>query len=358
MRTPLFERHAAAAARMVDFCGWEMPLYYSGILDEHQAVREKAGIFDLCHMGRFRISGKEAGQRLSQNTSRDIFSLRPGRASYMLVLSASGGIIDDILVYRAGDYFITVGNSCNREAVFSLLRGKGARDETFDTGMLALQGPESAAVMERVSGKGPSCLRQYGFGKLAFEGEEVTVSRTGYTGEDGFEFICAAGAAGRLWDAVLSAGEDLGLKPAGLGARDVLRLEAGMPLYGHELSLAVNPFEAGLGEFVSFEKSFTGRDALLPFKDREPGRVLKGVVSEGKAVPRQGSPLYSGDRRAGEVTSGSYSPALEKPVALAYIEKGFSEPGTRLETEIRGGRHPARVVNLPFYRKEKKNVSS
>lgn len=356
MKTPLFERHAASGARMVDFCGWEMPLFFSGIVDEYKAVRRAAGIFDLCHMVKFRVSGEEAGKKLSENTTRDVFAMNPGSAWYMLVLSASGGIVDDILVYRAENYFLVVANAGNRESVSGLL--EGAKDETFSTGMLAVQGPEAATVTEKLLGKGPSSLKNFKFGKFAFEGEELIVSRTGYTGGDGFEYICPAGAAGRLWDAVLSAGADRGVKPAGLGARDLLRIEAGMPLYGHELSLSVNPFEAGLGKFVSFGKSFTGRDALLKLKDREPGIVLKGVEAEGRAVPRQGCPLYSGDRRAGGVTSGSYSPLLEKPVALAYIEKGFSEPGTLLEAVIRGARHPVRVVKPPFYRKEKGNVSS
>ena len=355
MRTPLFDKHIQSGARMVDFNGWEMPLYYSGIIDEHKAVRGNAGLFDLCHMARLRVSGEEAEKRLSENTTGDIFSIKPGTARYMLVCSASGGIIDDILVYRGSDYFLVAANAGNRETVLRVLGGRGVYDMTFETGMLAVQGPESPGVADKVLGGGIPALANYGFAEFVFEGSKVTASRTGYTGEDGFELFFGSGLSGRLWDCFLSAGAGRGIQPAGLGARDILRLEAGMPLYGHELSLSVNPFEAGLGRFVSFKKAFTGRPALEKYRTEKPGRMLKGIITPEKAVPRQGCPVYSGEIKAGEVTSGSYSPSLEKSIGMAYIKKEFSAAGTGLEVEVRKRRIGVKVVDLPFYRKGRKH---
>lgn len=354
-KTPLFEKHVSAGARMVDFNRWELPLYYSGIIDEHRAVRGSAAVFDLCHMARFKISGEEAENKLSQNTTGDIFSVKPGRAKYMLACDDSGGIVDDMLVYRARDYFLVVANAGNREAVFGLLKGEGAADLTFEKGMLAVQGPAAAEITMEIFGEPAGSLKNYGFGFFDFKGSEIIASRTGYTGEDGFEFFVDAGSAPDLWDVLTEAGAGRGVLPAGLGARDILRLEAGMPLYGHELDLSVDPFEAGLGRFVSFEKSFTGCSALAKYKTREPERILSGIISLGKAVPRQGCPLYAGGARAGTLTSGSYSPSLEKSVGMGYIKREFSVPGTELEVEIRKRRVPARVVDLPFYRKERKH---
>ncbi len=355
MKTPLFDKHVQSGARMVDFNGWEMPLFYSGIIDEHTAVREKAGLFDLCHMGRLRVSGEEAERRLSDHTTGDVSSIKPCRAKYMFVCSASGGIIDDILVYRADAYYLAVANAGNRVPVFGLLEGGGASDQTFGTGMLAVQGPESGRITEQVFGEGALRLKNYGFAEFVFEGSKVIVSRTGYTGEDGFEFFFESGLSGRLWDGFMSAGAGRGIQPAGLGARDILRLEAGMPLYGHELDISVNPFEAGLGRFVSFEKSFTGRPALEKYRTEKPGRMLKGIITPAKAVPRQGCPVWSGGTKVGEVTSGSYSPSLEKSIGMGYIKKEFSAAGTELEVEVRKRRIGIKVVDLPFYRKERRH---
>lgn len=352
-KTPLFEKHVEAGARMVDFNGWEMPLYYSGIIDEHRAVRGNAGVFDLCHMARFKISGEEAEGRLSENTTGDIFSVKPGRAKYMLVCNESGGVIDDILVYRTGDYFLAVANAGNREAVFALLKGEGASDITFETGMLAVQGPAAAGIAVEVLGEAAGSLKNFGFGGFDFKGSKVIASRTGYTGEDGFEFIVDSPSAPDLWEALMEAGANCGMRAAGLGARDILRLEAGMPLYGHELDISIDPFEAGLGRFVSFKKAFTGRPALEKYRTEKPGRMLKGIITPEKAVPRQGCPVYSGEIRAGEVTSGSYSPSIEKSVGMVYIKREFSAAGTELEVEIRKRRMPVRVADLPFYRKER-----
>jgi aminomethyltransferase len=354
MKTPLFNEHVEAGARIVDFNGWEMPLFYSGIIDEHKAVRQKSGVFDLCHMARFRVDKIGGFQKLAGNTTNDVQDMPLGRAMYSLVTDAGGGIIDDVIVYRLSDYFLVVANAGNRKAVSSVLEGEGFSDLTEETAMIAVQGPGASRIVEDMFGNGAAGLKNYGFAGFEFDGEEVIIARTGYTGEDGFELFFKSGLASRLWQGTILAGRSSGLKPAGLGARDILRLEAGMPLYGHELSMSVNPFEAGLGRFVSFKKSFKGKESLERYKTEEPKRLLKGIETSEKAVPRQGYPVYRGELQVGEVTSGTYSPALDKAIGMVYIKREFSEAGTKLEVGIRNKRIGFKVVNLPFYKRSKK----
>ncbi len=357
MKTLLFETHRRAGARMVSFNGWDMPLFYSGIIDEHGAVRSRAGMFDLCHMARIEIRGREGERKLNENITADLSVVRPGRAVYSLICGESGGIIDDVLVYRLKDSFLVVANAGNRQAVLGVLAGPGAADVTGDMGMIAVQGPTSADIAETVFGAEVKALKNYDFGEFVFDKQKVLVSRTGYTGEDGFEIFFDSGLCSGLWDRLLQEGPRAGLKPAGLGARDLLRLEAGLPLYGHELDMDVNPFEAGLGRFVSPEKRFTGSAALKKFRTEKPVRRLKGFTTAEKVVPRQGCPVFSSGGNAGEVTSGSYSPSLGKSIGMGYIKTAYLKPGALFELRIRNKNFGVDLIDLPFYKKEGKNVS-
>ncbi len=344
---------------MSGFAGWEMPIQYAGILHEHEAVRQKAGLFDLCHMTRIEIEGPGTLQAIQEVLTNDMATLLPGRARYSLICNGSGGIVDDVLVYCREDRYLVVGNAANHDTDLALFRereGETARvsDLTGTMAMIALQGPCSQDILGKATGVDLPGIRCYRCSQGEVLGVDCLISRTGYTGEDGFELYFDHPGAADMWSGLLAAGEDRGLEPAGLGARDTLRLEAALPLYGHELDAGINPYEAGLGKFVKMEKgSFTGREALKEISEGSFPRKLAGIELLGKAIPRQGFAIMAGGRKIGAVTSGTFSPTLKKPIALGYVESAEAEESKGYEVEIRGKGVAARMVSTPFYRRER-----
>jgi aminomethyltransferase len=358
--TPLVDRHRALGARLVDFAGWLMPVQYAGILDEHRAVRERAGLFDLSHMGELFVEGPDAGAALAHAVVSDPTALAIGRAHYSMICAPDGGILDDLIVYRlAGERFLVVANASNAQLVSDLLaeRIAGFRaildDRSLATALCAVQGPRSIDIVGPLTDVDLAALRYYASAEGTVVGIPALVARTGYTGEDGFEMFVENERAGELWDALLAAGLPHGLVPVGLGARDTLRLEAGMPLYGNELDSTVNPYEAGLGRVVKLGRAgdFVGRAALERVAAEGPARRLVGLIVRGRGIARHGYPVYAGERETGVITSGTHSPTLGVPIAMAHVAPGDAEPGTMLTVAIRDQRVPAEVVPLPFYRR-------
>jgi aminomethyltransferase len=358
--TPLAATHRALGARMVDFAGWLMPVQYSGIIDEHRAVRERAGLFDLSHMGELFVDGPQAAEGLAHALVTDPGSLTVGRAHYSMICAPDGGIIDDLIVYRlAPERFLVVANAGNAQVVSDALveRLEGFRavldDRALATALVAIQGPAAAGIIAGHTTVDLGALRYYAIAEGDVAGIPALVARTGYTGEDGFEVFVEWAAAEPVWHALADAGRDAGLVPCGLGARDTLRLEAGMPLYGNELDRSTNPFEAGLGRVVKLERTgdFVGRAALERVAREGVSKRLVGLVVRGRGIARHGYPVWAGDRRTGVVTSGAPSPTLGTPVAMAYVAPRDVEPGTILDVEIREQRVAAEVVALPFYRR-------
>ncbi|GAA1416872.1 glycine cleavage system aminomethyltransferase GcvT [Agrococcus citreus] len=366
MRTPLLAIHEAAGAQLIDFAGWQMPVRYGSDLAEHQAVRERAGLFDLSHMAELRVRGPEAGAFLDHALAGRLSGIELWQAKYSLLLAEQGGIIDDVIVYRtagstdADAEFLVVANASNRRAALDALEARIAGfdativDETDDTALIAVQGPAAAAIVAAIGLESEPLdgLRYYRSRPAVFEGEDVLVARTGYTGEDGFELYIAAHAAEDLWRALVLAGEAHGLALCGLAARDTLRLEAGMPLYGNELSVDTLPAQVGLGRVVALKTKgdFVGRSAIEagPAPDAP---VLIALVAEGRRAPRSGYPVLDGDRVVGAVSSGALSPTLGHPIAMALVEPG-SATSDSLTVDVRGTRLPARVTQLPFYTRE------
>lgn len=366
MRTPLLAIHEAAGAQLIDFAGWQMPVRYGSDLAEHQAVRERAGLFDLSHMAELRVRGPEAGAFLDHALAGRLSGIELWQAKYSLLLAEQGGIIDDVIVYRtagstdADAEFLVVANASNRQAALDALEARVAGfdativDETDDTALIAVQGPAAAAIVAAIGLESEPLdgLRYYRSLPAVFEGEDVLVARTGYTGEDGFELYIAAHAAEDLWRALVLAGEAHGLALCGLAARDTLRLEAGMPLYGNELSVDTLPAQVGLGRVVALKTKgdFVGRSAIEagPAPDAP---VLIALVAEGRRAPRSGYPVLDGDRVVGAVSSGALSPTLGHPIAMALVEPG-SATSDSLTVDVRGTRLPARVTQLPFYTRE------
>jgi len=359
-RTPLEDRHRALGAKLIDFAGWLMPVQYSGILEEHRAVRERAGLFDLSHMGELFVEGSDAGPALAAALVTDPPSLAVGRAHYSMICAPDGGIIDDLIVYRLGtERFLVVANASNAQVVSDALaeRLSGFKavldDRSLATALVAVQGPRSLDVLRPLTDVDLDALRYYAIAEGAVAGIPALVARTGYTGEDGFEVFVDTGRAADLWDAMMASGRDHGLAPIGLGARDTLRLEAGMPLYGNELDRTTNPYEANLGRVVKLEKpgDFVGRTALERVARDGVARRLVGLVMRGRGIARHGYPVHAGDRPSGVVTSGTHSPTLGEAIAMAYVATSDAATGTMLDVEIRGQRVPAEVVALPFYRR-------
>ncbi|HXI79352.1 MAG TPA: glycine cleavage system aminomethyltransferase GcvT [Verrucomicrobiae bacterium] len=359
-RTPLEDRHRALGAKLIDFAGWLMPVQYSGILEEHRAVRERAGLFDLSHMGELFVEGSDAGPALAAALVTDPPSLAVGRAHYSMICAPDGGIIDDLIVYRLGtERFLVVANASNAQVVSDALaeRLSGFKavldDRSLATALVAVQGPRSLDILRPLTDVDLDALRYYAIAEGAVAGIPALVARTGYTGEDGFEVFVDTGRAADLWDAMMASGRDHGLAPIGLGARDTLRLEAGMPLYGNELDRTTNPYEANLGRVVKLEKpgDFVGRTALERVARDGVARRLVGLVMRGRGIARHGYPVHAGDRPSGVVTSGTHSPTLGEAIAMAYVATSDAATGTMLDVEIRGQRVPAEVVALPFYRR-------
>ncbi len=360
-RSPLEEAHEALGARMVPFAGWRMPVQYGSILEEVRTVRERVGLFDLSHMGRFRVSGPEATEALQKVLTNDVAAIKKGAIRYALITKEDGGVLDDVLCYRdpeRGDELFLVVNAANRERDLEWLRtmtgGMEARieDRTFELAMIALQGRASLQALSGISGNlDLEGLGYYKWTRGEVAGVPCEVSRTGYTGEDGFEIYYPADQAVKVWEAVLEAGKEFGIRPIGLGARDTLRLEAGMALYGHELSEEINPLEAGLSWAVRLKTDFIGRDALLEVKEKGPARKLVGLVTSGKRVPRQGYPVLLEDTEVGFVASGNYSPTLDRNIATAFVRASLAEAGASLAVQARKDRLDAEVVPLPFYKR-------
>jgi len=358
--TPLVGVHRSLGARLIEFGGWLMPVQYASILEEHRAVRERAGLFDLSHMGELFVEGPQAGEALARALVTNPPALAPGRAHYSMIVAQDGGIIDDLIVYRlAEERFLVVANAGNAHVVSDILAERlgGFKaildDQSLTTALIAVQGPAAAEILRPLTDVDLAGLRYYAIAEGAVAGIPGLVARTGYTGEDGFELFVEWGRAEELWQAVTAAGEPHGLVPVGLGARDTLRLEAGMPLYGNELDLETNPFEAGLGRVVKLDKpgDFVGRAALERVARDGPARLLVGLRITGRGIARHGYPVLAGPRRTGSVTSGTQSPTLGVPIAMAMVAPEDAEPGTILEVQIRDQGVPAEVVALPFYRR-------
>ncbi len=388
--TPLRERHEALGASFTDFGGWQMPVRYTSDLAEHHAVRQSAGLFDISHMAEFLVTGPSAAEFLDYALAGRLSTMSVGKAKYSLILSEAGGIVDDVIVYRlAEDRYLVIANAGNRgyvDAAFasrvrsfpSLIeregpprvegeersfagflgdRGVDVEDVSDSFALLAVQGPAAEAIVaatEGITDVGTPWAEQkyYAWADARFLGEPLLLARTGYTGEDGFELLVPGTLAPALWDALVVAGEPHGLVPAGLAARDTLRLEAGMPLYGHELSLETRPAQAGLGRVVVSDKeSFIGKDAVDAAPDAP---VLVGLVAEGKRAGRAGYAVVDAEGAAlGEITSGALSPTLGHPIAMAYVTPSSAEEGTAVFLDVRGTKIPATVTALPFYRRTK-----
>lgn len=359
--SPLHDVHVAAGAAFTDFAGWSMPVRYSSDLAEHHAVRQAAGLFDLSHMAEIVVVGPEAGEALDYALSGKLSAIADGQAKYTLLLGREGGILDDLVVYRTGeDRYLVVANAANRAVAVAELRDRCApfdcevQDESDDVALIALQGPRSEEILREVEGFDLPGLDDLGYYRSIpadFRGHHVLVARTGYTGEDGFEFFLAPDIAPALWEAIAETGAGSGLVPAGLAARDTLRLEAGMPLYGHELTIDTFPVQAGIGRVVALrakEGDFVGRDAV-ELGPRADAPVLVGLVSEGRRAGRAGYAVLHDGNAIGEVTSGALSPTLGHPIAMAYVAADLAAAGTRLDIDVRGQALPATVVDLPFY---------
>jgi aminomethyltransferase len=359
LETPLHAWHVAHGGRMVAFAGWSMPVQYSGIIDEHNAVRRGVGLFDISHMGRLRFEGPGAADWLERTTTNQVERLAPGGIQYSLIANERGGVVDDVLVYRRpnGGYTL-VCNASNRAKVTAHLESQreghdaALIDETTTRAMIAVQGPSALGLLRRLTQAPIQTLKYYHAIDAEVAGVPALVSRTGYTGEDGFELIVAAPAAVSTWDALMRAGESLGVHPCGLGARDTLRFEAAMALYGHELGDEINPYEAGVGWAVKLGKEpFVGRDALIRLREA-PGRARIGLELAGKRIARQGAAVLGAEgREIGAVTSGTFAPTLGRSLAMALVEAPAPGVGSELTVDVRGHREPARVVPLPFYRR-------
>ena len=350
-RTPLYERHLAAGGRMVDFAGWLMPQQYSSVKEEQEAVRTRSGVFDVSHMGRFEGRGADVDTFLQRVVTNDVGKLAPNHAQYNLLCLENGGIVDDLVVYRGPDSWTLVVNASNRVKDLTWLRqlapeGVEVVDRSDEIGLLAVQGPEAERMLPADAVDLPA-IPYFGMAKGRVSGVECTISRTGYTGEDGFELFVPASRLIEVWDALLTAG----VRPCGLAARDVCRLEAGLRLYGNDMDESVNPYEAGLGWTVRLKKGdFIGRSALERARAQGPARQLVGLDCPGRTIPRHGAELRYDGRSVGHVTSGTYSFWLGKGIGMGMVDAAQAEPGRQLEIEGRGGPNKVEIASLPFYR--------
>ena len=343
---------------MIDFAGWEMPVQYRSIIEEHQAVRHAAGLFDIAHMGRIKFSGTGACSLLDYLLTNDVTKLQPGDIRYSLMIDESGGVLDDVLVYRFEPFYYLVVNASNRLKIVEWItkhqRGFDAHveDQTLETLMVAVQGPRAIDVLHPHVNVEIADLKYYSAIEAMVFGRPALVSRTGYTGEDGFELVVASSDGPDVWHRLMADGKELGLTACGLGARDTLRLEAAMPLYGHELSDCIDPLTAGLSFAVKLNaKDFIGKQALVTLKNAGIHRERVGLVLAGRRIAREGAPVLQDGKEIGEVTSGTFSPTLQKSIAMAYVGKGVAAPGQAVEVDIRGKREAATLTGLPFYRR-------
>lgn len=359
LRSPLHDVHVAAGASMTDFAGWSMPLRFAGDLAEHRAVRERAGLFDLSHMAQLEVSGPDAGVALDGALVSAVSRLVDGRARYTMLVAEDGGILDDLIVYRhsARDYLV-IANAANRTIVLDqlALRSRDLSADVVDRtphwALIAIQGPRAAEILAPLVEADLTGLRYYASLTSAVGGVPTLVARTGYTGEDGFELAVPAEAAAGIWAQLLHAGSDHGVQACGLASRDTLRLEAGMPLYGHELTARTTPYEVGLGRVVHLDHEFVGHGALGVRADRPTGERLIGLQGTGRRAARSGNRVLGAGADVGEVTSGVLSPTLGHPIAMA-LTSSSTEPGDTLDVDVRGTLHQMTVTKLPFYRRQK-----
>lgn len=353
---PLHDRHQSAGARFMEFAGWQMPLQYSGILAEHSAVREAAGLFDVSHMGELCARGPSAGEFLQRVMMNDVLALEDGKAQYSGLLTPEGTLLDDLIVYRvsSAEYRLVV-NASRVSMAFEWLREQAGgavevTDRSAGVVLLALQGPASASILGKVCAE-PPVLRPFRHAILRVAGVDSRVARTGYTGENGFEIFVPVDSAATVWDGLLEAGREDGLRPVGLGARETLRLEAGLLLYGQDIDETTTPLEAGLDRFVALDKGeFMGREVLVRQRQGGLTRRLKGFEMEEAGIARAGYGVWAGEERIGTVTSGGFAPTLRKNVGLVYVPCGVREQA--IQVEIRTRRAAARLVSLPFYRRK------
>lgn len=378
LRTPLYEWHIARGARMVEFAGWSMPVQYTSIIEEHEATRSACALTDISHMGRLRFEGPGAAEFLAGLLTRRVADMAPSQIRYSLVTNDAGGILDDVLIGYYHDesgqpFYVLVVNASNRQKIVEwtaahLPREKAEQrgreivwtDVTYLWAMFAIQGPRALELLQPLVDEDLASMKYYRGAQVrilhpAARRQGGIVSRTGYTGEDGFELSIGAPIAADLWEVLIERGKSLGVVPTGLGARDTLRLEAGMPLYGHELSETINPFEAGLGSachLVGYD--FPGRDALKKIQSEPLTRTRVGLELTGRRPAREHSPICVGEQVIGQTTSGTYSPTLKKPIAMGYVSPEFAEPGTEVQIDVRGRLEPARIVKLPFYHRNSK----
>jgi len=361
-RTPLYECHLEAKARMVPFVGWEMPVQYVGVIEEHRAVRTGVGLFDVSHMGEIDIAGRRALDFVQLVTCNDASKLTPGRAQYSGLMTKRGTFVDDLLVHKFDDhhYFLVV-NAANKDKDYAYLLAQAAdfdgvdvKDRSDDWAQLAVQGPRALAVVQQLTPTKLAEIKYYRFVEGEVDGAPAVIARTGYTGEDGFELYLAPAEAPRIWRRLLAAGKASGIVPCGLGARDTLRFEACMPLYGNDIDDTTTPFEAGLAWIVKLDKeSFLGREALVRQQAEGIRRKLVGLEMVGRGIARHGYPIWVGETQAGSVTSGTHAPTLGKALALGYVPLEKTAPGSGVDVEIRGQRVAAKVVDIPFYRRAK-----
>ncbi|MBI1992138.1 MAG: glycine cleavage system aminomethyltransferase GcvT [Candidatus Omnitrophica bacterium] len=370
-KTALHDRHRALGAKMTDFHGWEMPLYYTSILEEHKAVRQALGVFDISHMGQLLLTGRDALPTLNAVMVSDIREVGEGRACYTLMLNERGGIIDDLIIYRLGTVeYLVIVNCGNRSTDVTWLQEHRVGHTTITDisqgrSILAVQGPLAARVLEQILDAKVAGLGRFEIAPIRTMGPEACIARTGYTGSDGFELFLPDHHARRLWDVILSAGRSLGAQPVGLGARDTLRVEAGLRLYGTDMDDRTTPFEAGLDWTVAINKpSFFGKDALVRQRQEGLSRKFIGFELSQGPVPRAGMELMAdhadggaGARRVGTVTSGTFSPILNRPLGMGYVEPSFAKPGAEVMVTVRSRHYKGTVVRLPFWKGEAKQAT-
>jgi aminomethyltransferase len=361
-RTPLYETHVSLGARMVEFAGWEMPVQYSGHVQEHMAVRQAAGLFDVSHMGEIEIRGADALALVQRVTTNDAAKLEDNQVQYSTMVNESGGVIDDLLVYRVNsEFFLLVVNAGTTDSDFQWIKSHAgslnveAHNTSAGYALLALQGPHAERILQDLADHMLDRIPYYWSQRVQVDGVDCRVSRTGYTGEDGFEILCHATDARHLWNRLLVTGQDRGLIPCGLAARNTLRLEAAFRLYGHDMDETTTPLEAGLGWIVKLNKGdFVGREALLRQKEQGLKRKLVGFEVLDRAPARDGYPIVIGDEQVGTVASGSPAPFLKKNIGLAYLPIEHTPVGTEFFVVVRGRKVPARVVETPFYKRDRK----
>jgi aminomethyltransferase len=361
-KTPLYEKHMALAAKIIDFGGWAMPVQYTNVIDEHRTTRGAATLFDICHMGEIDVKGKQAFDLLQLVLTRDLSGQKTGQVKLSALLNNEGGIIDDLTVYKmAEDSFMLVTNATPKDKDWQWIKSI-QQEKKFDctledisdrTGKLDLQGPRSEEILQTLIPDGLKRLHFYHFLESKVAGIPVIVSRSGYTGEDGFEVYANSDDIGAIWDMIMAKGVPMELKPAGLGARDTLRLECGMMLNGQDMSEDINPLEVPYSWIVDWGKDFIGKLPLLAVKEKGISKKLVGIEMTGRGIARHGYKVLNGGKEIGIVTSGTFSPTLNKAIGLAFVDIAYSVPGTEVAVAIRDTISPAKIVKLPFYKRER-----